>query len=278
MSSSDTFAKLFKDPGNRTCADCFSNEITHASVSHGTLVCSKCAKLHRALGPNISYVKSLSEIWISNHLKIMASGGNESIRELFKYYGIPSVASVEFKYSTVGAKYYRELLKSKTGTQLCQMARPDTDQGIYLITDPSAYGTNSLEEDDKKNQGISTMLNSAFQAGKELYGKVKEREEYKKIEDATNKVKVTIKKNAEKGVEIGKNGIIWGANKGADIIKTGGNKVIEEIGTRTKGIRVDTKEIFENIEKNTIGKIKKYGGHNVVEISDDDRPSTPPNY
>jgi len=48
------------------------------------------------------------------------------------------------------------------------------------------------------------MLNSYFQAGKELFGKVKEREEYKKNRRCLWKVKVTIKKNAEKGVEIGK--------------------------------------------------------------------------
>jgi hypothetical protein len=276
--SSDIFSKVFQDPHNRTCADCFSTEITHASVSHGSLICSRCAKQHRALGSGISYVKSLSEVWLASHLNLISTSGNFQLRSFFKSFNFPELASIEFKYSTLAAKYYREMIKAKVGLVKVNMARPDIDQGIFLITDPLAYGNNDLEIEDKKNQGIGTFINSAVLAGKELYEKVREKEGFKKIEETAGKVKFHIKKGAEKGVQYGKDGIVWGANKGAEIIKNGGGKVYEHIENKAKGFKDDTRDIFEGIERNTIGRVKKITGRDYVEISDDDKPSTPPNY
>lgn len=276
--SSDTFTSLFQNIHNRTCADCPSTDITHASVSHGSLICSKCAKNHRLLGSNISYIKSISEIWLPSHLNIMTTSGNLQLKNFLKSFSISPLASIEFKYCTLAAKYYRETIIAKAGLQKVSMAKPDIDQGIFLITDPRAYGSNDLEMDDKKNLGIGTLINSAFMAGKEIYGKVKEQDGYKKIEETAGKVKFSIKKGAEKGVEIGKSGIVWGANKGAEIIKSGGSKVYEQIGNKASRIKDDTKEIFEGIQRNTIGRINQITRQGYVEISDDDKPSTPPNY
>ena len=46
--------------GNDRCRDCKSNNFADwASVTNGTIICKDCAGLHRSLGVNISFVKSM---------------------------------------------------------------------------------------------------------------------------------------------------------------------------------------------------------------------------
>jgi ADP-ribosylation factor GTPase-activating protein 2/3 len=43
-----------------------------------------CAAMHKSLGVNISFVRSLSmDTWMENQLKLMALGGNKKLKEFF---------------------------------------------------------------------------------------------------------------------------------------------------------------------------------------------------
>ena len=50
---------IIKENGNNLCFDCGSPQPKWASVSNGVLICLNCSGMHRGLGVNISYVKSL---------------------------------------------------------------------------------------------------------------------------------------------------------------------------------------------------------------------------
>ena len=48
-----------------------------------------CAALHRSMGVNVSFVRSLSmDTWSEKKLKLMAMGGNKKLKEFFQIYDL----------------------------------------------------------------------------------------------------------------------------------------------------------------------------------------------
>lgn len=52
--------KLVQMEGNNNCFDCDDAKPTWASVNNGIFLCMKCSSIHRQLGKNISFIKSLT--------------------------------------------------------------------------------------------------------------------------------------------------------------------------------------------------------------------------
>lgn len=271
----EIFRKLQQDQYNRFCADCDSDEIAFASISHGSLICAYCAEEHRGLGLNVSFVKSLNDPWTIKQLKLMTVGGNISVKSYLESYGIPFNASIEYKYTTVCAKYYREMLKVIADGNAITEKAPSKDEGFNLITNPKEYGQFDLEEEDKKLFGITNLLGNAFNTtlgvGKGIFGKVKDIEAYKKIEDtastAVNKVGKGIrwgaqkgKEHLEKGVVIGKEGFEWGKQKSLDTINKGvelGKESIE--WTKQRGLDHIEKGANKGVKLIKSGVTEAYG-------------------
>lgn len=64
-------------PGNDRCVDCGDPEPTWASLSLGTLLCLKCAGIHREFGVTVSFVQSLTLDTIQeDKQEILRQGGN----------------------------------------------------------------------------------------------------------------------------------------------------------------------------------------------------------
>mmetsp|Transcript_24298 Transcript_24298/g.36448 ORF Transcript_24298/g.36448 Transcript_24298/m.36448 type:complete len:515 (-) Transcript_24298:152-1696(-) len=71
---------------NKVCADCrWGRQCNWASLTYAVFVCKKCAGRHRALGINMSFVRSLeSKTWTDAEILRMRMGGNKRLKEYLK--------------------------------------------------------------------------------------------------------------------------------------------------------------------------------------------------
>lgn len=292
--SEEIFNKIREDPTNLSCVDCGNEEVTFASISHGSFICESCANKHKSLGPNISFVKSLNDSWSIRQLKIMTAGGNSTLKNFFSSYTMPATFPIDVKYNTLAAKYYREMLKVMAEGEPCTMPTPSIDEGLMLIQETPPVKLSESKPEAQSSSYVGSLFGSAYNMTmdmtKNLYGKVKEIETYKNIEtkvvENAYKVGESLKWGAQKGVEIGKGGIEWGAqkgfenlewgkksgfelgSKGVNFLKTGAFGAIDgmtsaaahsyekiNLGERTKKLKEETMNILTTIEKNTLGKV-----------------------
>ena len=54
------FGTLVKEPPNGKCFDCASPSPQWVSVNNGILICINCADIHRGLGVQASFVRSIT--------------------------------------------------------------------------------------------------------------------------------------------------------------------------------------------------------------------------
>ena len=164
---------------------------------------------------------------------------------------MPHTAGIDFKYCTVAAKYYREMLKVMAEGEPCNMPTPSVEEGLMLTTSTQNIVKNTEEESKKTDSAqyispIGSFFGSAISAsvniGKNLYGKVKDIETYKKIEskafETAYKVGEGIKWGAQKGketieqtVEYGKESLEWGAHVGYEKLEWGAHTGLD-LGTK----------------------------------------------
>uniref|UniRef100_H2ZKC2 Arf-GAP with coiled-coil, ANK repeat and PH domain-containing protein 2 n=1 Tax=Ciona savignyi TaxID=51511 RepID=H2ZKC2_CIOSA len=76
--------KIYRIPGNKTCADCGKAEPRWASISLGVTLCIECSGVHRSLGVHVSKVRSLTlDQWEPEVVKIMFKLGNNHVNEIY---------------------------------------------------------------------------------------------------------------------------------------------------------------------------------------------------
>ena len=54
------FKQLQLDADNQICFDCSQANPQWASVNNGIFICMNCAALHRSMGNNVSFIRSIS--------------------------------------------------------------------------------------------------------------------------------------------------------------------------------------------------------------------------
>jgi hypothetical protein len=126
--------QIMKESDNKNCADCGTVYPKWASVNNGIFLCLNCAGVHRGLGVNISFVRSLTmDNWDEKQLKFIKAGGNRRFKVILEEYSIPNNTEIELKYNLNAINYYRLLLRNEIlGETLPE--KPDLINGLEKIS------------------------------------------------------------------------------------------------------------------------------------------------
>lgn len=126
--------KLHLDPENKICADCGAPDPEYASLSHGSLICSRCCKQHRRLQGNVSHpVNASTHAWTSKDMNMMLSGGNSLLKNFFIMYDFPHNCSIKYRYGSLAALYYREKLLSTVTGKEPSIPQPTIEEGQRYV-------------------------------------------------------------------------------------------------------------------------------------------------
>ncbi|XP_076605795.1 arf-GAP with Rho-GAP domain, ANK repeat and PH domain-containing protein 1 [Chaetodon auriga] len=86
LSCSQVALRLWENPDNKVCGDCGSANPEWASVNLLLVICQACAGQHRALGSNLSKVRSLkmdSKVWTEPLIQLFVSYGNRLANQVW---------------------------------------------------------------------------------------------------------------------------------------------------------------------------------------------------
>ena len=113
------FENFLKDEENTYCFDCGKilnycsgkKPAQWASINNAVYLCLNCASLHRGLGVNVSYVRSITiDTWNDNQLKFMLLGGNRRLLQLLDSFDVSRNYSKNLLYNSKLLDYHRKLV------------------------------------------------------------------------------------------------------------------------------------------------------------------------
>ncbi|CAN0842303.1 Probable ADP-ribosylation factor GTPase-activating protein AGD8 [Linum grandiflorum] len=126
MAASDSFTdqkavfeKLKSKSENNICFECNAKNTTWASATYGVFICDYCSLVHRLLGVDVSFVRSMTlDWWSPEHLRILELGGNNRAQAFFEQHGWNDGGKTAYvvtswtraKYTSRAAELYRQIL------------------------------------------------------------------------------------------------------------------------------------------------------------------------
>lgn len=165
------FKDLLKIPENQKCFDCDKSPCQWASINNGIFLCMDCGGIHRGLGVEKSYVRSITlDNWTDNQFDFMRNGGNKQLKSLLSIYNFDrKKLSPEKFYQTKLMEFYRRYLKSKVEKKEFNEKAPSNEEafqekksyssnyyssinGGYSYDKFSAVGSNDGGEDSKNRE------------------------------------------------------------------------------------------------------------------------------
>lgn len=220
---------------NKTCVDCLAPNPLFTSINNAIFLCENCANMHKALGPNISIVKSLTNDQFSqDEVNLLRIGGNFRFNNLISEYGITSDQNKEFKYHLKIADYYRKLLiaelnKVNNPNEYEQLLnnKPSPEIGLQIMESVTVDSINQAQQNQselsKDTSEFFGKLTSFFSSvGNAINDTVHKYGIDQKVTDIKNKVNEGAKNFGENHPQI--QNVATTAMQG---IQTAGNYVAE---------------------------------------------------
>jgi len=209
--SNEIFKELMKIPENKKCFDCDKISCQWASINNGIFLCTNCSGIHRGLGVDKSYIRSiLWDNWSDNQLEFMKQGGNKKLKDFLKLYSfdIKPISAQKF-YQTKIMEYYRKDLKNKVEGNPVVEILPSREEAFENSDDDanknnedkySSIGSlginNDIEQNDLSFQNnIKNWFDKAYEGTKDTINNL---ELGNKIVNVTNSILDTGNKFIEK--------------------------------------------------------------------------------
>mmetsp|Transcript_19618 Transcript_19618/g.36094 ORF Transcript_19618/g.36094 Transcript_19618/m.36094 type:complete len:287 (-) Transcript_19618:963-1823(-) len=211
----EVFKTIKSNPENERCFECGTGETPFVSLSLAIFLCHVCAEVHRTLGVNLSFVRSIDfDSWSIKQLKIVSAGGNEKLREFFGTYCIPPDYPIETKYRLVAAEYYRQRLATVGQSLVFDVPPPTLEEGLRPIEAALDEAPSAPELPEQKKSGFGRLFASAVSMTKKAAGKISEGAQKVKESPTYQAVSSTAKSTLNtvgQGIQAGAN---WTAEKG----------------------------------------------------------------
>lgn len=185
--SHEGFKELMKIPENRKCFDCDSISCQWASINNGIFLCTNCSGIHRGLGVEKSYIRSiLWDNWTDNQIEFMRKGGNKQLKELLNLYSfdIKSMSPEKF-YNTKIMDFYRKYLKTKVEGNSFTESPPSKEEAFNEsfinnnINNENKFSSfGSVHQDNNTDNNISFQdsikdwMDKAYQGTKDSFSKL----------------------------------------------------------------------------------------------------------
>ncbi len=224
--------------GNSVCIDCGEQKPKWASMNNGVFLCLKCAGVHRSFGMSISLIRSLQiDSWTESQLLYLTKGGNNNFNKVLSEFNIdPSSVSLEVKYKSKAADYYRRYLKNEVSRE------SDSNYVPTQIIKPEIYEAQEILETKEENNKEAQSENKPEEK-KTFFGF---------MSSVFNKVKESTA-NAAKSVEKGVNDLKIGEK-----LKVAGNAIQGAAITSGNFIADQTqKAVYSDFVQNISKKTKE---------------------
>lgn len=145
--------RLKETPENNSCFDCAKKAPKWSSTSFGIMLCLDCSGKHRELGPQISFVRSLTlDDWTLKQVMHLELGGNKNCAEYFKRYGL----NKPFDYKQPNAQKYKQELLRKVDAFMA--AQSGATNGTNVVAEKPEEKPNTFFEAPANNATLTKSV------------------------------------------------------------------------------------------------------------------------
>jgi len=154
--------EILNKEGNSVCVDCGGEKPKWASMNNGVFLCLKCAGIHRSFGMSVSLIRSLQiDSWTEKQLLYLTKGGNKNFKNNLSEFNIAETATLDIKYKSKAADYYRKFLKNEVDRETepnyvpTQIVKPDLEVAMDILEIKEEENEEKTEKPEDKNKKIT---------------------------------------------------------------------------------------------------------------------------
>ena len=279
--SNPELSQIMSIGSNQQCIECLAPNPTFTSINNAVFLCQNCAKIHRALGKNISEVKSLTNDQFSpEEINLLKIGGNARFNSLMGDYGITGDQNKEFKYHLNLADYYRKLLlaeltkdQNPNAYEVLLNNKPSPEVGLQIMESVTVESINQANQEHQSEiaKDANSLLGKVTDFISSVGNTISETAEKYGVNQKINEVKTKIGEEAKK---FGENhpSINSAANTTYEAIKSAGqivseaaNKILNSEPVKNAAQAVNNK-YNEVMNSETVKNLSKKAEENYISL------------